>query len=91
MENVKDLDKRKGFVKVSKIFFKKEVDVETLQVFFSNFFPVVCSHEGDTITYLGISHFFKNVEEENSIPTYDFIFERSANNIVSIKEVKLLS
>ena len=58
MESVKDLDKRKGFVRVSKIFFNNEIDVDTLQVFFSNFFPVSCSHEGDAITYLGISHFF---------------------------------
>lgn len=91
MKNIKDLDKRKGFVKVSKIFFKKEVDVETLQVFFSNFFPVSCSYEGDSIVYLGISHFFKKLEEGDIVPTYDFLFERSANNIISIKKVKLLS
>lgn len=91
MKKIKDLDQRKGFVKVSKIFFKKEVDIDTMQVFFSNFFPVSTTQEPNEIIYLGISHFFKKVDEGDIIPAYDFIFELSANNIVSIKEVKLLS
>ena len=92
MEKIKDLYKRKGFVKVSKVFFKNEIDIETLQVFFSNFFPVSCSYEGDAIIYLGISHYFAKVEEGDIIPTYDFLFEINViNDSASIKEVKLLS
>lgn len=83
--------KRRGRVRVSKsLLFEYP---ETARAFFNMFFPLEITHTWDNyIEYVGLCPNFKEIKDNEPIPSYDFVFEDVCGFIIisHVEQIKTL-